>query len=175
MKDDLNIDLLKRLCETPGVPGREERVRALIEEEVKDLFDEMYVDAMGSLICTRHPRPKGGSGKKSSKKKASSSKGDATRVMILSHMDEIVLLYPDGGSSLVLMHWTDGSTRDYSNNPVKSVVRLEDPKAAARRIREAGYSIIREPEPAPEVGGFIVGFAKDPDGYLVELLDARQS
>jgi lactoylglutathione lyase len=90
-------------------------------------------------------------------------------------MDEIVLLYPDGGSSLVLMHWTDGSTRDYSNNPVKIVVRLEDPKAAARRIREAGYSIIREPEPAPEVGGFIVGFAKDPDGYLVELLDARQS
>jgi lactoylglutathione lyase len=93
----------------------------------------------------------------------------------LSHMDEIVLLYPDGGSSLVLMHWTDGSTRDYSNNPVKIVVRLEDPKAAADRIREAGYHIIREPEPALEVGGFIVGFAKDPDGYLVELLDARQS
>ncbi|MCR9266153.1 MAG: VOC family protein [Alphaproteobacteria bacterium] len=93
----------------------------------------------------------------------------------LSHMDEIVLLYPDGGSSLVLMHWTDGSTRDYSNNPVKIVVRLEDPKAAADRIREAGYRIIREPEPAPEVGGFVVGFAKDPDGYLVELLDAKQS
>ncbi|MAK63445.1 MAG: hypothetical protein CMF75_01685 [Maricaulis sp.] len=93
----------------------------------------------------------------------------------LSHMDEIVLLYPDGGSSLVLMHWTDGSTRDYANNPVKIVVRLEDPKAVADKIRAAGYRIIREPEPAPEVGGFIVGFAKDPDGYLVELLDAKQS
>ncbi|WP_203291001.1 VOC family protein [Maricaulis parjimensis] len=93
----------------------------------------------------------------------------------LSHMDEIVLLYPDGGSSLVLMHWTDGSTRDYANNPVKIVVRLEDPKAVADKIRAAGYLIIREPEPAPEVGGFIVGFAKDPDGYLVELLDANQS
>ena len=93
----------------------------------------------------------------------------------LSHMDEIVLLYPDGGSSLVLMHWTDGSERDYANNPVKIVVRLADPKAAAARIRAAGYKVIREPEPAPEVGGFVVGFAKDPDGYLVELLDANQT
>ncbi|UYV12898.1 MAG: M20/M25/M40 family metallo-hydrolase [Phycisphaera sp.] len=90
MKDDLNIDLLKRLCETPGVPGREERVRALIEEEVDGLFDETHTDAMGSLICTRYPRAKGSSSKKSTKKKASSSKkADATRVMILSHMDEI--------------------------------------------------------------------------------------
>jgi putative aminopeptidase FrvX len=92
VKDDLNIDLLKRLCETPGIPGREERVRALIEDEVKDLFDEMRVDAMGSLICTRHPRPKGGSKKKSGKKtskKSTAGGDDATRVMILSHMDEI--------------------------------------------------------------------------------------
>lgn len=92
MKDDLNIDLLKRLCETPGVPGREERVRALIEDEVQGLFDETYTDAMGSLICTRHPRPKGGSSKKSGKKttkKAATGKGDPTKVMILSHMDEI--------------------------------------------------------------------------------------
>ncbi len=93
----------------------------------------------------------------------------------LSHMDEIVLLYPDGGSSLVLMHWTDGSERNYADNPVKIVVRVPDPKAVAQRIREAGYKILREPEPAPEVGGFVVGFAKDPDGYLVELLDANQT
>ncbi len=50
-----NIELLKRLCETPGVPGREERVRALIEKEVKGLFDTVRTDALGSLICTRKP------------------------------------------------------------------------------------------------------------------------
>ena len=44
-----NIDLLKRLCETPGVPGREERVRALIESEVKGMFDSTTVDAMPRL------------------------------------------------------------------------------------------------------------------------------
>src|SRR5690606_32188782 len=34
----MNIELLKRLCETPGIPGREERVRELIRKEVADLF-----------------------------------------------------------------------------------------------------------------------------------------
>jgi endoglucanase len=29
---DMDIDLFRRLCETPGIPGREERVRALIEK-----------------------------------------------------------------------------------------------------------------------------------------------
>ncbi len=74
-----NIDLLKRLCETPGVPGREERVRALIEKEVKGLFDSVETDALGSLICRRSPR----GGKKGGKS------GKPTRVMLLCHMDEI--------------------------------------------------------------------------------------
>ena len=65
----MNIDLLKRLCETPGVPGREERVRALIEKEVKGLFDEVSREPMGSLICRRGPRaPKNGNGKNGKKK-----------------------------------------------------------------------------------------------------------
>jgi len=31
----MNIDLLRRLCETPGVPGHEHRVRDLIRAEIK--------------------------------------------------------------------------------------------------------------------------------------------
>ncbi|MGP1272866.1 MAG: M42 family metallopeptidase [Phycisphaerales bacterium] len=76
----MNVDLLKRLCETPGVPGREERVRALIEQEIEGLFDEVRVDPLGSLICTRHPRTASGGHKKTK---------DPTRVMLLCHMDEI--------------------------------------------------------------------------------------
>ncbi|GAB4382531.1 MAG: M42 family metallopeptidase [Phycisphaerales bacterium] len=82
----MNIDLLKRLCETPGIPGREERVRALIEKEVKGLFDEITTDAMGSLICRRHPRAGSSGGKKSSTRAGS---GRPTKVMLLCHMDEI--------------------------------------------------------------------------------------
>jgi tetrahedral aminopeptidase len=78
----MNIDLLKRLCETPGIPGREERVRALIEQEIDGLFDEVTTDPMGSLLCKRLPRE----GKSHKKLKG---KGEPTRVMICCHMDEI--------------------------------------------------------------------------------------
>lgn len=70
----MNIKLLKNLCETPGIPGREERVRDLISNEIKGLFDSMTTDAMGSLICTR---------------KASGTRKKPTRIMIAAHMDEI--------------------------------------------------------------------------------------
>jgi len=84
----MNTDLLKRLCETPGIPGREERVRELIKKEVKGLFDSMEVDAMGSLICTRKPRAAGAGAAKKTTKKSGNSKGP-TRVMLACHMDEI--------------------------------------------------------------------------------------
>jgi tetrahedral aminopeptidase len=73
----MNVDLLKRLCEIPGVPGREERVREFIEKEIDGLFDEIEVDPMGSLICTRKATRKG--------------RGRAAKpvVLIAAHMDEI--------------------------------------------------------------------------------------
>ena len=73
----LNIELLRRLCETPGIPGREERVRALVKKEIKGLFDTTKVDPLGSLICTRKPTKK------------SRTKKRPTRVMVAAHMDEI--------------------------------------------------------------------------------------
>lgn len=85
MASSLNTDLLQRLCETPGVPGREHRVRDLIKKEVKGLFDEVREDPMGNLLCRRGPR----SGRTKSR---SSSKGEPTRVMIPCHMDEIGFL-----------------------------------------------------------------------------------
>ena len=73
----MNTDLLRRLCETPGVPGREERVRDLIRGEIKGLFDSTKVDSLGSLICTRKPT------------RQSRTRKRATRVMLAAHMDEI--------------------------------------------------------------------------------------
>ncbi|MEL6570718.1 MAG: M20/M25/M40 family metallo-hydrolase [Pseudomonadota bacterium] len=71
----MNIDLLKALCETPGVPGNEHRVRDLITQEIDGLFDEVQTDPMGSLLCKRN------------------GTGDApTKVMLLCHMDEIGFL-----------------------------------------------------------------------------------
>jgi len=73
----MNIDLLKELCEIPGVPGREERVRSYIEDEIDGLFDEVETDPLGSLICRRAATSKG------------RSRRDPRTVLIAAHMDEI--------------------------------------------------------------------------------------
>jgi len=64
------LKLLKELCETPGVPGREEKLREIVRRELEGIVDEMRVDALGNLICIKRAR-----GKK--------------KLMIASHMDEI--------------------------------------------------------------------------------------
>lgn len=53
----------------------------------------------------------------------------------LPHMDEIVLGYEGRGSAIVLMHWTDGSPRTYTDLPIKIVLYVPDPVAAADAIR----------------------------------------
>lgn len=77
------FELLRRLTETPGIPGREERVRDLVLAETKGLWDDTRVDNMGSLICFKRAtrRRKG--------KARGARDGDPTRVMLACHMDEI--------------------------------------------------------------------------------------
>lgn len=96
------------------------------------------------------------------------------RTYKLDYMDEEVLGYPDAESYIVLMHWTDGSNPNYKDLPIKIVTRVKDPVALAAKIKAAGYEVTREPQPSGQVGGAIVGFAKDPDGYVLELLPLRQ-
>lgn len=91
----------------------------------------------------------------------------------LPHMDEAILEFEGKrASAVVLMHYTDGSNPNYTNNPVKLVFYVANPKVFADRIRQEGLEITREPEPVPELGNAVVGFAKDPDGYLLEILQA---
>ena len=71
----MNLNLLKNLCETPGVPGREERVRDLIEKSIPGLFDKVETDARGSLICTSYSTKKNKQGTKTA--------------LVCAHMDEI--------------------------------------------------------------------------------------
>jgi endoglucanase len=68
----MNLSLLKTLSETPGVAGREERVRAILEREMNGLFDSVVTDPMGNLVAT---------------KKASAA--GAKRVLLACHIDEI--------------------------------------------------------------------------------------
>jgi len=82
------MELLKQLCLTAGVPGREHRIRALIESEVEGLFDEVYTDPMGSLVCLRKPRAAGG-GEPRTASQPGACDNKPTRVMVAAHMDQI--------------------------------------------------------------------------------------
>ena len=89
----------------------------------------------------------------------------------LPYMDEMVVGFEGRrGSAIVLMHWTDGSNPNYRDLPIKIVLYVPDPAAAADAIRAEGLEITREPTPIPELGDAVVGLAKDPDGYVIELL-----
>lgn len=66
----INFPLLKKICETPGAPGFEQRIRKLVLSEVEPLVDELSVDPMGNVIAL---------------KKGKESKS----VMVAAHMDEI--------------------------------------------------------------------------------------
>jgi putative aminopeptidase FrvX len=68
----LNAALLKRLLSTPGVSGREERIRELVSKEMTELVDEVQTDRMGNLLGIRH--------------------GASPRVMLSAHMDSIGFL-----------------------------------------------------------------------------------
>jgi len=92
-----------------------------------------------------------------------------TQTFSLDYMEEVVLAF-EGRTAVVLMHYTDGSARNYKDNPVKLVFYVTDPKAVSDRIKAEGLEIIREPTPMASMGGAAIGLAKDPDGYIVELI-----
>lgn len=70
MSFEPNFDLLKEICETPGVPSREEQQRNLAVRHLRELCDEVRMDAMGNVIGVI--KGKGG-----------------PKVMLAAHMDEI--------------------------------------------------------------------------------------
>ena len=73
IKMSINISLLKKICEAPGAPGYESKIRKIILKEVESLADEVTVDNMGSVIALKkgHKNP------------------DGKKVMVAAHMDEI--------------------------------------------------------------------------------------
>ena len=86
--------------------------------------------------------------------------------------DEIILVYPSGKSSaVVLLHYTDGSVRNYTNNPIKLVHGVADARAATADIAHEGLEVVSEPAVVDRNGTpALVGRARDPDGYVLELV-----
>ncbi len=126
----MNVDLLKRLCETPGIAGREDQIRDIVLTELRPLVDQVRVDVMGNLVGVKR-----GSG--------------GPRVMVAAHTDEIgffvkhvdddgfLRLQPVGGfdarvlmAQRVLVHGFAGQTLRGAVQLATKPIHLLDPAEA---------------------------------------------
>ena len=89
----------------------------------------------------------------------------------LDDMEEVVVGFP-GSPGIVLMAYKGDSPPKCTGLPIKIVLSFADPFAIGRAISDEGLTIHREVAPAPEFGNAILGFASDPDGYIIEILSA---
>ena len=66
----MNVELLSKICEIPGAPGFENKVREFVKEQVADYVDEIDIDHMGNLYAIKRGK-------------------ESKSVMVAAHMDEI--------------------------------------------------------------------------------------
>ena len=76
----MDIELLEKVCHTPGIPGYEDVIQDVIQGILDDLCDEVYRDRMGNVIgLKRATRPPGSSNR-------------PLRVVLAAHADEIGMM-----------------------------------------------------------------------------------
>jgi tetrahedral aminopeptidase len=73
MSKEINVSLLAEICEAPGAPGFEQKVREIVLREIDGLVDEFSIDNLGNVIAIKKGR-------------------EDKRVMVGAHMDEIGFL-----------------------------------------------------------------------------------
>lgn len=71
----MNIDLLERVSNIPGIPGFEHDAQALVAEELRPYADEIRMDRMGNVIAI--------------KRAEKPSREDPYRLLYSAHVDEI--------------------------------------------------------------------------------------
>ncbi len=138
----INFDLLKQLCETPGVSGREEHMRKLVAAELRPLTDTIESDNMGNVIAVKD------------------GSGEGPRVMIAAHMDEIgflvkyiddngfIRLLPVGGwdprammAQRVLVHGFAGNILRGALMPGVKPTHLLTPEEASKPLKTDDYFV----------------------------------
>lgn len=138
----INFDLLKRLCETPGVSGREEQMRKLVAAELRPLTDTIESDNMGNVIAVKD------------------GSGEGPKVMIAAHIDEIgflvkhiddngfIRLLPVGGwdprammAQRVLVHGFAGAVLRGALMPGVKPTHLLTAEEAAKPLKTEDYFV----------------------------------
>ena len=138
------MELLKQLSEIGGVPGREERVRELLQGELEGVVDALHTDAMGNLIAHK--------------------KGEGKRVMLSAHMDEIgfYVKFVDDKGFLRVQNVGGFDTRNLFARPVTvhakegDVVGVMNPATKPVHIASA-----EERKKVPEMREFMIDLGMD--------------
>lgn len=97
------IKLLERLSNAVAVSGDEGEVRKIVLSEIKDIADDVKVDALGNVLAVRHARQE-----------------PAMRVMLAAHMDEIGFMLVEGEDGLFRFETVGGI--DVRQLPGKTVL-----------------------------------------------------
>lgn len=173
-------ELVKKLTETYGPSGHEEKIAQIIREEVGPFVDEMRTDALGNLICY---------------KKATLGHNPAGRrvkkVMFSAHMDQIGLVVTFIDDSGFLRFSNVGGVKPYIissqrvvfENGVKGVVnfeKAEDAKDAkmSKMFIDIGASSKEEAEKLVKIGDCAVydtRFDDAGDKLISKAMDNRAS
>lgn len=67
----IDVPLLARICEAPGAPGYEKKIRELVIAELQGLADDIRIDNIGNVVALKRGR------------------SSAKKTMAAAHMDEI--------------------------------------------------------------------------------------
>jgi endoglucanase len=192
----MRLELLKRLCEASGIPGYEERIRAIVMPELEALCDEVSVDALGNVIGIK--RGSGG--------------GPRRTVMLAGHMDEIgfmvshveekgfLRLQPLGGfdarvliQQRVQVHARDGKSYRGVLAPASKPIHLLDeadrnkppqvaglfvdlglPGEQVKELIEVGDMVTLD-RAVEEVGDCVIGKAMDDRLSVFVMIEAMRS
>ncbi|MBX2903441.1 MAG: M42 family metallopeptidase [Chitinophagales bacterium] len=158
----INVTLLKKTCETPGISGFEQQVRTLVTQEIEGFTDSLYTDAMGNLIALKK-------GKSSEKRTMAAAHMDEIG-FIVSHIDDkgFLRFHPIGGfdpktltAQRVIVHGKEDVIGVMGTKPIHLMsaeergkpLQLKDyfidlglPKEAIEKIIEVGNPVSRQRE-----------------------------
>ncbi len=145
------MEFLEELTRTPSIAGREHRMRRLLAERAKPLFDEVRTDNLGSLLCLRKPRP------------ASRRRKRPLRVMIAAHMDQIgfMVRHVESSGFLRLQNVGGFDTRNLFARLVTVCTDTDDPKGDLPGVmnpagRPVHVASDEEKKKVPEVRDLVV-------------------
>jgi len=152
---NLDFDLLRRLSEAPGIPGREEAVRDLIRGELGALAERSHVDAMGNLIVD------------------AGGPDGAPVVMISAHMDEIgfVVSHVDEQGFLRLQNLGGFDTRNLFARLVMVHTRKGAPRLGVLNpgVKPVHIASAEDRTKVPELSDFVVDLGLPADTVKSEV------